>query len=267
MTRILTALIGIPVLIYLIKFAPVEAFAAVAFTAMLICLFEYFSFTSVQQIPVLAVTGYILSSLIFLSFYFRTIDLAIFFPLGALFVLIGALISRIDFAGALPATAYTLFGAWYTGGLLGYLVAIRKLDPAGKLGANLVLSLFVIIWAGDTAAFAVGKMIGRRPLTVISPRKTMEGSIGGLFVSMLIAVACRFVLLPELSVAHAIWLGALIGIMGQIGDLAESLLKRSANVKDSGSIVPGHGGMLDRLDSLLFGAPAMYYYVYFVLNL
>jgi phosphatidate cytidylyltransferase len=263
MTRIITALIGIPALIYIIKFAPIQIFVAVVFAAMLLCLYEYFSLSSVQQIPALAITGYALASLIFFSFYFQTIHLAMWFPLGALIVLIAGLISRIDFAGALPATAYTLFGPWYTGGLLGYLVAIRNID---KIGANLVLSLFVIMWAGDTGAFVVGKWLGRRPLTKISPRKTMEGSLGGLVFSMLLAVGCKYFLLPELSVNHAIWLGALIGIMGQIGDLAESLLKRSAKVKDSGSILPGHGGMLDRLDSLLFGAPAMYYYVYFVLN-
>ena len=129
-----------------------------------------------------------------------------------------------------------------------------------------MLSLFIIIWAGDTGAYVVGKLLGRRLLTKISPKKTVEGSFGGLIFSMILAVVCKYFLLPELSVNNAIWLGALIGIMGQIGDLAESLLKRSANVKDSGSILPGHGGMLDRLDSLLFGAPAMYYYVYFVLN-
>jgi phosphatidate cytidylyltransferase len=263
MTRIITALIGIPALIYLIKFAPFPIFVAVVFVAMLICLYEYFSLTEIQRIPALAIAGYAFASLIFVSFYFVTIPLAMWFPIGALVVLIAGLVSRIDFEGALPATAYTLFGPWYTAGLLGYLVLIRNIDD---IGANLVLSLFIIIWAGDSGAFVVGKLIGRRPLTKISPKKTVEGSFGGLILSMLLAVACKYFLLPQLSVNNAIWLGALIGIMGQIGDLAESFLKRSANVKDSGSILPGHGGMLDRLDSLLFGAPAMYYYVYFVLN-
>lgn len=261
MTRIITAIIGIPALIYVIKFAPIPIFVAVVFAAMLICLYEYFSLTTIQ--PALAITGYAFASLIFLSFYFQTIHLAIWFPLGALIVLVVGLISRIDFAKALPATGYALFGPWYTAGLLGYLIFLRNID---KIGANLLLSLFIILWAGDTGAFVVGKLIGRRPLTKISPKKTAEGSFGGLVFSMLLAVACKYFLLPELSVNNAVWLGALIGIMGQIGDLAESLLKRSANVKDSGSILPGHGGMLDRLDSLLFGAPAMYYYVYFVLN-
>lgn len=263
MTRIITALIGIPILIYLIKFAPIPVFAVVLFAAMLICLYEYFVLTEIQRIPALAIAGYALASLIFLSFYFVKIQLAIWFPIGALVVLIAGLVSRIDFEGALPATAYTLFGPWYTAGLLGYLVFIRNFD---QIGANLVLSLFIITWSGDTGAYVVGKLFGRRLLTKISPKKTVEGSFGGLIFSMLLAVTCKYFLLPELSVKNAIWLGALIGIMGQIGDLAESLLKRSANVKDSGSILPGHGGMLDRLDSLLFGAPAMYYYVYFVLN-
>ena len=263
MTRIITALIGIPALIYLIKFAPIPIFAAVLFAAMLVCLYEYFSFTEIQKIPSLTVAGYAFASLIFASFYFVNINFALWFPIGVLVVLIAGLVSRIDFAAALPATAYSLFGPWYTAGLLGYLILIRNID---EIGANLVLSLFVIIWAGDTGAFIVGKLMGRRLLTKISPKKTVEGSFGGLIFSMLLAVVCKYFLVPQLTVNNALWLGALIGIMGQIGDLAESLLKRSANVKDSGSILPGHGGMLDRLDSLLFGAPAMYYYVYFVLN-
>jgi phosphatidate cytidylyltransferase len=263
MTRIITALIGIPVLIYLIKFAPVPIFVAVLLAAMLVCLYEYFSLTEIKKIPTLTIAGYAFALLIFASFYFVKINFALWFPIGALVVLIAGLVSRIDFAGGLPATAYTLFGPWYTAGLLGFLILIRNID---KIGANLVLSLFVIIWAGDTGAFFVGKSVGRRPLTKISPKKTVEGSFGGLIFSILLAVVCKYFLLPDLTVNNALWLGALIGIMGQIGDLAESLLKRSANVKDSGSILPGHGGMLDRLDSLLFGAPAMYYYVYFVLN-
>jgi phosphatidate cytidylyltransferase len=102
-------------------------------------------------------------------------------------------------------------------------------------------------------------------LTPISPQKTVEGSIGGLIFSMLAAILCKLFFFPDVSFVHAIVLGTVVGLMGQIGDLAESLLKRSVKLKDSGSILPGHGGMLDRLDSLLFGAPAMYYYVYFLL--
>jgi phosphatidate cytidylyltransferase len=263
MTRIITALIGIPALVYLIKFAPIPVFVVVLFAAMVICLYEYFSLSEIQKIPALTIAGYLLAALIFASFYFVKINFALWFPIGALVVLIAGLVSRIDFAGALPATAYTLFGPWYTAGLLGYLILIRNID---EIGANLVLSLFIIIWAGDTGAYIVGKTVGRRLLTKISPKKTVEGSFGGLIFSMLLAVVCKYFLVPQLTVNNALWLGALIGIMGQIGDLAESLLKRSANVKDSGAILPGHGGMLDRLDSLLFGAPAMYYYVYFVLN-
>ena len=265
MTRIITALIGIPILLYLILYAPVIAFIIVAFLAMLLCLYEFFTLSSVQKIPLLAATGYIFGSLIFLSFYFRTVNLPLIFPVGALLCLAAALLSRINFDRALPATASALFGAWYVGGLLGYVIAIRLIEPSGKVGASLLIMLFVIIWAGDSFAYFIGKKFGRHSLSVVSPNKTIEGSIGGLIFSMISAVLVKFLLLPELSVIHAIVLGGIVGVMGQIGDLAESLLKRSANVKDSGSILPGHGGMLDRLDSLLFGAPAMYYYVYLVL--
>jgi phosphatidate cytidylyltransferase len=265
MTRIITALIATPILLYIIIYAPVIVFVAVAFVAMLLCMYEFLTLTSVQKIPLLAATGYIFGSIIFLSFYFRTTNLPMIFPVGALFFLTAALLSRIDFVRAVPATASALFGAWYVGGLLGYVLAIRLIEPSGKIGASLLILLFIIIWAGDILAFFIGKKFGRHQLTVVSPRKTVEGSIGGLIFSVIAAVIYKFFVLPELAMIHAIALGAIVGFMGQIGDLAESLLKRSVNVKDSGSILPGHGGMLDRLDSLLFGAPAMYYYVYLVL--
>src|SRR5262245_19563192 len=133
MTRIITALIGIPVLIYLIKFAPIPIFVAVVFAAMLICLYEYFSLTEIQKIPALAIAGYLLASMIFACF--AKINFGNWYPIGAFVVLIAGLVSRIDFAGALPATAYTLFGPWYTAGLLGYLILIRNIE---KIGANLV---------------------------------------------------------------------------------------------------------------------------------
>src|SRR5205085_2916447 len=124
--------------------------------------------------------------------------------------------------------------------------------------------LFLIIWADDTFAYLVGRKLGRHKLAPqTSPKKTVEGSIAGLIFSMLASyLYCRF-FLPDVLLKDSLIIGALVGIAGQIGDLCESLLKRSVDVEDSGSIIPGHGGMLDRIDSLLFGAPAMYYYVYF----
>ncbi|MAF11660.1 phosphatidate cytidylyltransferase [Candidatus Poribacteria bacterium] len=131
-------------------------------------------------------------------------------------------------------------------------------------GAAGILLLLVPIWACDSGAYFVGRAIGRHPLApVVSPKKTWEGSIGGFVGSILAAVVVgRWTL--DLPILTGLGVGAIIGVLGQFGDLAESALKRSAGVKDSGRLIPGHGGLLDRLDSLTFAAPALYYYLLIV---
>jgi phosphatidate cytidylyltransferase len=116
-------------------------------------------------------------------------------------------------------------------------------------------------WAGESAAYVVGSVLGRHPLApVISPRKTVEGAVGQLTVSILTAAGLGAWLLPQWSMSTAILAGALLGIVGQVGDLVESAIKRSLGAKDTGGLIPGHGGVLDRLDGLLFNAPALFYY-------
>ncbi len=125
--------------------------------------------------------------------------------------------------------------------------------------------LLVVLVFSDSFAFFVGHAIGRRRLLAsVSPGKSVEGAIGGLAGGVLGALAVRQLGLPELPFVHAVGLGVAVSAMGIVGDLDESLLKRWAGVKDSGTLFPGHGGMLDRLDSLLFGAPVLYYYFQYV---
>lgn len=263
--RILTSIIGIPVLIYLVQFAPATVFVAVAFLAMVLAVHEYFTFVRASGSASFPWLGYLISSAILLSFYFTAERLDFYFPLSALLVLTVALFSRLDPQAGFAASAFTLLGCWYNGGLIGYLVGVRMADSGGETGADLLMLLFVIIWTGDTFAFLVGKSMGRHKLAAVSPKKTVEGAIGGLVAGIVAAVVCHYSFVPQVPVVHAAVLGALVGILGQIGDLCESILKRAAKLKDSGNIIPGHGGILDRIDSLLFGAPAMYYYYYFFL--
>jgi phosphatidate cytidylyltransferase len=130
-------------------------------------------------------------------------------------------------------------------------------------GKNLVFFLVGVTWVGDIAAYLVGRSLGKHKIIpAISPGKSLEGYIAGMAFSCIAALGLRYWLLSDvMALSHAIILGIGLTIIGQIGDLAESLLKRGANVKDSGAIMPGHGGLLDRCDSLIFITPALYYYV------
>lgn len=266
MTRIITSVIAIPLLIYLIKFAPLGAFVLVSLIVMLFSFYEYYLLARKGKDFAVYLAGAGIASLVLFSFYLPEYGLHFYFPLGAAVVLIVAILSRIEIANALYTSAASLFGAWYVGGLIGYMVGLKKIDSGGETGSDLLMMLFIITWCGDTAAYFFGKKFGRHSLSVLSPMKTIEGAVAGLIFSILGALACRYFFVEQISTMHALFVGALVGVAGQIGDLCESLLKRSANVKDSGNILPGHGGMLDRLDSLLFGAPAMYYYFYLILQ-
>jgi phosphatidate cytidylyltransferase len=145
--------------------------------------------------------------------------------------------------------------------LLGYLVLLRSLPH----GTKWILLIMFIVMCGDSAAYFIGCRFGKRKLyPEVSPNKSIEGAIGGLVGSLLGALLANQLFFAEITIADALFAALLIGSLGQVGDLFESLLKRSCGVKDSGTIVPGHGGILDRLDSILFAAPAAYYYALFV---
>jgi phosphatidate cytidylyltransferase len=151
-----------------------------------------------------------------------------------------------------------VMGVLYIGLSLSYLLLIRALPD----GALLIFFVVLVTWAADTGAYIAGKSVGRHPLApVVSPKKTYEGLAGGILLACLGAVMARSWFLPAFSLVDCLVLGVLLTLAGLIGDLAESAMKRRTGFKDSGALIPGHGGMLDRLDSLLFTGPAFYYYV------
>jgi phosphatidate cytidylyltransferase len=155
------------------------------------------------------------------------------------------------------AVANTILGLVYVAWLLGFGILLHRLVG----GPSLVLFLMGVTWAGETAAYLVGASVGRHALApVLSPRKTVEGGLAQLVVSVAAAPVLAAWLLPGCGVGQVLGAGVVIGIMGQLGDLAESGLKRSVGVKDAGGLLPGHGGVLDRLDSLLFNLPVFFYY-------
>ena len=156
------------------------------------------------------------------------------------------------------ATTTTLLAVTYLGVLMGHAILLRELPDGGSL----VLLLLVVTWAGESAAYFVGSAVGRHKLApIVSPNKTREGAVAQVIASVVVMVALRPWLAPEWSTTLAVAGGLLLGVVGQLGDLAESVIKRSLNTKDTGGLIPGHGGVLDRLDSLLFNVPTFYYLV------
>ena len=185
-------------------------------------------------------------------------------PGGAAVALALALVVALSASLWVPTThsaefsATTVLTLTYVGWLLGHAVLVRDLPS----GAQLVIFLTGVTWAGESSAYAVGSTLGRHKLApAISPGKTIEGAIGQVVASVIAAALLAAWLLPEWALPRACGAGVLLGVAGQFGDLAESTMKRSLGTKDTGGLLPGHGGILDRLDGLLFNAPVLFYYV------
>jgi phosphatidate cytidylyltransferase len=175
---------------------------------------------------------------------------------------------RSDNRGAVHAIGGTLFGVLYVAWLGSHLVLLRELPRVAGLdyglGATLTLFLFLCAWGCDAGAYMTGRAIGRHPLLPrVSPRKSVEGSLGGLALGGLCGLAGSLTFATQLGPIRGLGLGLLIAASGQVGDLVESLLKRDSLSKDSSTevIIPGHGGVLDRFDSVLFAAPVFYYVI------
>ncbi len=150
-------------------------------------------------------------------------------------------------------------------GVVGVSVPDDVVSTIDRWGWMTVMSVFAAIWICDTAAFSVGRKLGKHKLFErVSPKKTWEGAVAGFVFAIATFLAARALVLPYLTMGEAAVCGCIVGVFGQLGDLAESLLKRDAGVKDSSGFIPGHGGVLDRFDSLLFVAPLMFLYLDFV---
>lgn len=259
--RLITAGIALPLLLLLIVKGSYLLFTAFIALAAFIGLMEYCRMT----LPARAVAGIVVplaGSLLPFLFYLRSAALTAFaIAFCFLAISIYTLFSFKEIQRAASEAALLFFGVIYLPYLLGYLVLLRN----HPLGIKWILLIIFIVMSGDSAAYFIGTRYGKNRLyPEVSPKKSIEGAIGGLAGSLLGAMAAKLLFFAEISAVDALLAALLIGTLGQIGDLFESLLKRSCNVKDSGTIFPGHGGILDRLDSILFAAPAAYYYAMFV---
>jgi phosphatidate cytidylyltransferase len=259
--RLATAAVAIPLLLLALFWGPPMLVVVMAGAASALGLWEFYALMRARALAPLRLTGYVLAVAFFLETVRPALVPAALVPISAVVVLCAMLSRAGDVPGSASSAALTLLGAAWLGGLGGTMAALR-LAPYELGGPWVLLLLLATIMTADSAALFVGSAIGRHKMAPrISPGKTWEGFAGALLGGIVGALVVRRLGLGWLPLTHAIVLAALITIAGVAGDLAESLLKRWAGVKDSGTLLPGHGGMLDRLDSLLVGAPVLYYYL------
>ncbi|MDD4980316.1 MAG: phosphatidate cytidylyltransferase [Candidatus Omnitrophica bacterium] len=231
---------------------------------IIIGLYEFFTMLEKKGISIYKYFGIGMGAIIPLSILLRfelTRSWELFFLVSALIFLIVMQFRRRDNSGVVVAISTTIFGILYVSWFLSFFIKIRYL--AGGIG--LVLTVILITKLGDIGAYFIGSRFGKTPLIPrISPNKSVEGAVGGLFFSVLGALISNpFLHLKNLEL---IFLGLFLGILGQLGDLSESLIKRDCQIKDAGSILPGMGGVLDFIDSLLFTVPAFYFLMSVILK-
>jgi len=264
--RVVFAVVAIPILIGFVWLGG-SVFAALLAVGAMLSAYEFYRLAIGAGSEPLWGHGVALSALVpllvharFLGLWTPGVSLVMLLVLELLTVALGV---RGSGGKPLEVVGITLLGVFYTGGMLSFAYALRYHEYAvgASAGTALVTLPMALTWATDSGGFFVGRSLGRRKLMpAVSPKKTVEGAIGGLVMGILVTVLYgRYVLPPLAHLALPFWraivFGALVSTAGQVGDLVESMLKREAGVKDSSKLIPGHGGMLDRVDSLLFTLP------------
>jgi len=270
--RLLTALCGLPLLIAAVWFdVPLPWFTVLAAVWGLLAAWEFYRIVGVSRVVPLTVFGMVWTLLFILRPHFNYEPATAILLISAVALSLLLLVFIPNREGLFATWAGTVAGILYVGWLLSYLVALR-LEPGAlafpEAGRNFTFLAFFATFGSDTMAYFIGRAIGRHKMAPrVSPAKTWEGAVAGLFGA--VAVTLLFKLptprpLP-LNYWQAVLLGLLVSVFGQCGDLVESRLKRSAGVKESGRLMPGHGGLLDRMDSLVFAGVVVYFYYIFTI--
>lgn len=267
--RIVSSAIIIPLVI----FSVINDWMFIAMICFLTAggLYEFFYLIKRKDIPIYSYTGILLGLMIPVSIFMKfelTKNWELLFAVCASLMILLMQVSRKDSRNAIVGLSTTLFGVLYVSWFFSFLVKIRLLLP-GWEGIQLLGFILVVTKTGDIGALLFGSRFGKHLLMPsISPNKTVEGCLGGLLFGAVAAILCQS-WLPDISyftVPHVAAMGAFFSGLGQLGDLSESMIKRDCNVKDSGSLFPSMGGVLDIIDSLLFSAPAFYLYMSSSLN-
>jgi phosphatidate cytidylyltransferase len=279
MSRITTAAIALPVLIASIIFPPLEwLFLVIGSAAVVIALYEFWFLSKRVGARPDVVVGYSATAALLLIFARNWVELLyLVVPLFIVAALVAEMLRGAPFDKMILSVGSTVLGVLYVVLLGGHMLAIRTgfassyVEPgtylvgatfvSKTLSTHLLSFFFLVLMGSDTGAYYTGRLLGKHKLAPsVSPGKTWEGAFGGMAASLLAAALAHYWFFPELPLSAALPLAAVMNVLGVVGDLTESALKRGAKAKDAAQILPGHGGLLDRLDSLLFNAPLIYYF-------
>jgi phosphatidate cytidylyltransferase len=271
MNRIITAAIALPVLIASIIYPPLKLlFVALAVAAIVVALYEFWFLSKRVGAKPDVVVGYAATAAMMVAFFYNEPTLAVIIvPALVIAALVAEMLRGVPFDKMILSVGSTVLGVLYVVMLGGHLICVRMgfADaPPGypnsySISTHLLSFFFLVLMGSDTGAYYTGRAFGKHKLAPnISPGKTWEGAVGGMLASLLMAALAHYWFFPELSLQAALPLAAVMNVLGVVGDLTESALKRGAKAKDAAQILPGHGGLLDRLDSLLFNAPLIYYF-------
>lgn len=267
MLRILTAAVLVPILLLVIKFAPPWGFTVLFGLGIGCGILECYVLERKRGSRPLVFPGLIATLAIVWAFSGLDPAFSPILPLSAAAVLvpIASMWARGTTKEMLDSTTSTLYPVVLVGLTLAHAVAIRALP--GERGEDLLILLLLCVSFSDTAAFYTGVNFGKRRMAPgVSPKKSWEGAIGGLTASVGGGLMAHFWFYRDLPLGHAVVLGVLLGAAGILGDLTESMLKRAAGAKDASMLLPGHGGFMDRMDSLIFAAPLLFYYHHYFLS-
>lgn len=258
--RLPTAVVLLAIVFFVIQYMPLPGFFIIVQILILASLVEFYNLFRRKKLFPQKTIGIVFALIISASFYFNSISLglAIFvcFLIAGLYFVIT--INRVEKFVSFPSSiALTFFGALYLSLTLNYFYPLRVENDSFT-----IYFLLAVVFLGDTGAYFFGKLWGKRKLApMASPRKTWEGSFGGIIFAGLGALAVHQIFLRDVMLWKAILCGILVHAVAQISDPLESLFKRAAGVKDSSNALPGHGGFLDRLDSLILATPFFYYFI------
>jgi phosphatidate cytidylyltransferase len=279
MSRIITAAIALPILIASIIYPPLKIlFVVLAAAGIVIALYEFWFLAKRVGAKPDVIVGYAATAALLLVFIFNWLELLyLVVPLFIVAALVAEMLRGAPFDKMVLSVGSTVLGVLYVAFLGGHLLAVRTGFPhtyvapetflvseaivSKSLSTHLLAFFFLVLMGSDTGAYYTGRLLGKHQLAPsVSPGKTWEGAFGGMAASLLAAALAHYWFFHELSLSAALSLAAVMNVLGVVGDLTESALKRGAKAKDAAHILPGHGGLLDRLDSLLFNAPLIYYF-------